>query len=316
MASTTLNNEKLADQDANVRSEKVNTVEQEIPTTGNNTISTIVPEENKLGAKPKQVKALKIATKSKTKRNPLRTVRKRKDFHCGKCDERDTSRMVLCDQCEVWYHYSCVEVTPSVADQTNWKCPLCETITSKSKPANKEKTIVVQNPETKPDDHDEVKSIRSSIISSSSTRRIAELRLKKLKALTELKQHYVEQKFLILEEAALEEGTVDDRSEIDKLSAIESWIDKTNLGRSESVLIAGSDPIEEINLPKINQLQINPAPSRNKNAYVPHEFNPEKRSTPLAEVARNRDRDIHSVGTISISKQSKDEVPTNLQHSL
>lgn len=46
------------------------------------------------------------------------------DHNCKKCLEIDTDDMVQCDICDRWYHFGCVGVTESVADES-WVCEGC-----------------------------------------------------------------------------------------------------------------------------------------------------------------------------------------------
>ncbi|XP_058839467.1 uncharacterized protein LOC131694941 [Topomyia yanbarensis] len=43
---------------------------------------------------------------------------------CGTCRRLDYSRMVQCDDCDVWFHYECVNVEDSIRDR-DWSCNGC-----------------------------------------------------------------------------------------------------------------------------------------------------------------------------------------------
>ncbi|XP_058443868.1 uncharacterized protein LOC131425755 [Malaya genurostris] len=43
---------------------------------------------------------------------------------CGACRRVDTSRMVQCDECDVWFHYDCVDVDDHIGDR-DWSCNRC-----------------------------------------------------------------------------------------------------------------------------------------------------------------------------------------------
>lgn len=43
---------------------------------------------------------------------------------CGTCRMVDTSQMVQCDECDMWHHYSCVNVDDSIRDR-DWSCNRC-----------------------------------------------------------------------------------------------------------------------------------------------------------------------------------------------
>ncbi|XP_075158026.1 uncharacterized protein LOC142231296 [Haematobia irritans] len=44
---------------------------------------------------------------------------------CGKCTNADDDRMVMCDHCDIWYHFECVGVDSGVADR-EWNCEKCD----------------------------------------------------------------------------------------------------------------------------------------------------------------------------------------------
>ncbi|XP_053691312.1 uncharacterized protein LOC128739837 [Sabethes cyaneus] len=47
-------------------------------------------------------------------------------YNCVLCDNSDEhDDMVACDSCQMWHHYSCVNVSASVRDR-EWYCPTCE----------------------------------------------------------------------------------------------------------------------------------------------------------------------------------------------
>ncbi|XP_055543205.1 uncharacterized protein LOC129728774 [Wyeomyia smithii] len=73
-------------------------------------------------------KAKPIASGVENRRNPIREVRKKREFHCQMCSKRDSDQMVQCDGdgCKQWFHYECVDVTDDVAI-VSWICPICTT---------------------------------------------------------------------------------------------------------------------------------------------------------------------------------------------
>lgn len=44
--------------------------------------------------------------------------------NCGMCDEAKIDKMVLCDTCEKWFHFSCVNLT-RITKSESWNCPKC-----------------------------------------------------------------------------------------------------------------------------------------------------------------------------------------------
>lgn len=43
---------------------------------------------------------------------------------CGECGESEYTRMVQCDECDVWYHFECVNVTDGI-EHLDWNCKNC-----------------------------------------------------------------------------------------------------------------------------------------------------------------------------------------------
>ncbi|XP_065088896.1 uncharacterized protein LOC135710301, partial [Ochlerotatus camptorhynchus] len=46
------------------------------------------------------------------------------DTGCGECHKLEYTRMVQCDECDVWYHYECVNVTDGI-EHVDWSCKNC-----------------------------------------------------------------------------------------------------------------------------------------------------------------------------------------------
>ncbi|XP_055645287.1 uncharacterized protein LOC129781732, partial [Toxorhynchites rutilus septentrionalis] len=44
--------------------------------------------------------------------------------NCGLCNKPDDERMVQCDDCDVWHHFSCVDVSQDIKDRS-WVCLKC-----------------------------------------------------------------------------------------------------------------------------------------------------------------------------------------------
>ena len=40
----------------------------------------------------------------------------------------DKTGMVCCDNCEEWFHFHCVDVTPNQEFQKEWYCPNCSNV--------------------------------------------------------------------------------------------------------------------------------------------------------------------------------------------
>ncbi|XP_055614693.1 uncharacterized protein LOC129761014 [Uranotaenia lowii] len=339
MASVDSNGSDLTIMDSIQKAEENNIVEEKIisPTgsSGSKQQTGAVP-------KPKKVnKSVKILEKAvhKQKRNPVRRVRKRNDHHCKACDERDTSRMVMCDSCSAWYHFTCAEVSSNVADEPSWSCAAC---IAKKNPQNAErcdkgstaqqKTTAKEfgNASEKKEKPKSARSETSRGSGLSGSRRVTELRLQKLKEMTRLKEQYLEQKYAILEDLESEAASVAseiDTSEIDRESDIQKWLEKADLLGSNNAL---AEELVE-NMPhhheKLSQpfrhLRSNVAPKgkameqglvlpnqlrRERREVLPRpkEFAPGQRSTPLAGASRsNHQQTENEVEDICILNRSQ-----------
>lgn len=67
-----------------------------------------------------------FATSSKVTRSPKSTRSSRKPVKssCQLCTAADNENMVMCDDCDKWFHFSCVGVTDDVAVR-DWSCANC-----------------------------------------------------------------------------------------------------------------------------------------------------------------------------------------------
>ena len=132
---------------------------------------------------------------------------------CRKCSSPDNEQMVQCDDCDLWYHFVCVNVTQDVENHP-WSCPTC---LQKQETANgaQNQSDAHQKDDKKRDEvseklsqiGDPSKTIRSS---TSSHRQLLNLQLQKLNEEQEArrKQLVIEQearrKQLALEQEILE----------------------------------------------------------------------------------------------------------------
>nr|XP_029734513.1 uncharacterized protein LOC115269865 [Aedes albopictus] len=190
---------------------------------------------------------------------PLR--RSKRYYHCSLCDERDNSRMVQCDSCDNWYHFTCAKVTEAVAE-VDWNCPSCgvsnrtntlhpgdirslEQASDILHPSIQQHEVEQRNQAQhgRPDDLMSVRSVRSVGTSSkassnrSRARRAMELQLLKLEEDRALQQQYLDLKFAILQAYDSDDEEDDVGSIIDKVSKVEQWIQRTdNLGNKKSGL--------------------------------------------------------------------------------
>nr|XP_029710295.1 caldesmon-like [Aedes albopictus] len=118
---------------------------------------------------------------------------------CGLCSDPENDQMVACDLCDKWYHYKCVHVGDSIADQS-WSCPGC-----------RNELLAASTPVGQP-----AKSIgsRRSGISSSSSIRAARAALE-LQQLEERKQ--LEMKRVVEEEERRKQEAELEKSRIEQL---------------------------------------------------------------------------------------------------
>ncbi|XP_021695261.1 uncharacterized protein LOC110675177 [Aedes aegypti] len=180
--------------------------------------------------------------------------RSKRHYHCSLCDERDNSRMVQCDSCDSWYHFTCAKVTETVAE-VDWSCPFCGVsnrtntlhlgVVPSSNQGNDNRHPMVQQQQqdskgqAQPGPVDDIASVRSVSTRSkassnrSRTRRAMELQLLKLEEDRALQQRYLDRKFAILQ-AYDSDGEEDEvGSIVDKVSQVEDWIQRTdNIGKT------------------------------------------------------------------------------------
>ncbi|XP_058811014.1 uncharacterized protein LOC131675898 [Topomyia yanbarensis] len=167
--------------------------------------------------------------------NKVSARRSKRNRHCLLCNEPDNSRMVQCDSCDSWYHFTCANVTEAVAE-TEWSCPSCGTNNSTNPPHADN----VRSPEHQSIQHHEQSEDIISVLSnntktSSSTstrisrsRRAMKLQLRKLAETKALEQRFLEMKFDILNEYRSESEEDDVGLIVDKVSQVEEWIKDTD----------------------------------------------------------------------------------------
>ncbi|XP_058827758.1 uncharacterized protein LOC131687679 [Topomyia yanbarensis] len=191
----------------------------------------VTNESNRPGVNPKEKDT---ADKNKTnvvKRNPFLRIRKNRVGHCQVCDERDNSRMVQCDGCNEWYHFSCVEVSEGIAD-VSWICMNCEHAKDLT-PSPLHTTNVSSTTST-------VRSkSKASSIGSQAKRRQA-LELQWLEEEKELERRYLELKYKILLEGGSDCSSIVSEPQSVSISKVKKWIDDMD-GYGEKV-DCGSEP--------------------------------------------------------------------------
>ncbi|XP_065093953.1 uncharacterized protein LOC135714509 [Ochlerotatus camptorhynchus] len=155
------------------------------------------------------------------RRNPIRNVRRNRDYQCQLCEERDDNQMVQCDGCDRWFNFVCVEVSEDIAN-VSWVCPECKDVliplTSTSTTTTGQQQ---QNPPLKKTNTVRTKSKASS--SRSEARRLKELELKKLEEEFEMEKRFLERRYNVLKEYSSETSTEVDDVE-DHASRIAEWL--------------------------------------------------------------------------------------------
>ncbi|XP_062715999.1 uncharacterized protein LOC134291796 [Aedes albopictus] len=202
--------------------------------------------------------------------------------HCEMCNERDTSSMVQCDGCDLWYHFSCVEVTSGIADRS-WVCPARDK--PDVDPRNINETPLHEPPKTAPVDPPVLpvntrKSTGKASSNRSNQRKVA-LRLQMLEEQKQLEQKFLEEKYRILDEECVDDETVvseDDVRSMD-MSKVQGWLDDTSkCGEEDSGLV------EEDGAPEVQALRQSTYAEFNGPRPTLQGFNPHQRSTPRQPV--------------------------------
>lgn len=159
-----------------------------------------------------------------SKRNQPPNVRLNPGSNCVLCDTPDTSRMVQCDHCDGWYHFSCVDVTSEIAN-LSWMCANCDLTTKKK--TSKQRASIVSKSDNNPILIESISGKSSGRISNQSdARRRIELKLRKLEEEKQLEQRYLNEKYNLLQELASETSSIvsDIESAYNNTSKIQSWI--------------------------------------------------------------------------------------------
>lgn len=159
------------------------------------------------------------------RRNPIRSVRRNRDYSCQLCDARNNNEMVQCDGCDRWFHFVCVEVSEDIAN-VSWVCLDCKDVPLPPTSTSTPKTAQQLNPSPKKTNSVRTKSKASS--SRSETRRLKELELKKLQEEFEMEKRFLERKYKVLEEYNSETSTEADDAE-DNVTRIAEWLADTKL---------------------------------------------------------------------------------------
>ncbi|XP_062550855.1 uncharacterized protein LOC134215740 [Armigeres subalbatus] len=230
---------------------------------------------------------------------PIR-VRVTRFSHCELCNERDTSRMVQCDGCDLWYHFSCVEVSSGIAN-CSWSCPSCGPCiipdVIDEEPPNPTGNFPVDPP---PHRASSLKSMGKADSNRSNQRKLSR-RLQMLEEQKRLEQKYLEEKYRILDEEDGDEETIEDELGSMEMSKVREWLQNTNqCGDYDSGLVEeeGNEPVQ----PKNYEAMYSRLAGRRSTL---HDFNPHQRSTP-----RERFSEINQVRTSGLQRTSMSAAAT------
>ncbi|XP_053686496.1 uncharacterized protein LOC128736038 [Sabethes cyaneus] len=158
------------------------------------------------------------------RRNPLREVRRVRDFQCQLCEERDNDEMVQCDSCDRWFHFVCVQVTEAVAN-VSWVCPNCANV-ERGQNSDHNQTGFRQRQNPPPNRPPSVQSKGKASSARSEARRLKELELNRLKEEFEMAKRFLDRKYEVLRRCGSEVSSVADVIE-DNQSKVAEWLAET-----------------------------------------------------------------------------------------
>ncbi|XP_062700012.1 uncharacterized protein LOC115258713 [Aedes albopictus] len=228
--------------------------------------------------------------------NPNVRVRVTRFSHCELCNERDTSSMVQCDGCDLWYHFSCVEVTSGIANRS-WVCPACSV--PDTRPAIEEQQLIpsataIHPVDPPPRPESSRRSIGTTNSNRSNQRRITR-RLQMLEEQKRLEQKYLEEKYRILDEEDGDDDTVVSDNEVGsmEMSKVRGWLIDTGRCGDDG----DSGLVEEVNEHEENPIDQQAAYMERTGTRLTHEFYPHQRSTPR-EVGKTRNNPLQKPSSL------------------
>ncbi|XP_065094204.1 uncharacterized protein LOC135714762 [Ochlerotatus camptorhynchus] len=172
-----------------------------------------------------------VYAKPNARYDPNLNVRVTRFSHCELCNERDNSRMVQCDGCDTWYHFSCVEVSRDIANYS-WMCPQCHPHMYFDASSLVQQRPILQQihpVDPPPNVMRSTKSIGKASSNRSKQRKVDRL-LQKLEEQKQLEQRFLDEKYRIIdEEDDDDDGTVvsDDDVGSEEISKVRGWLRDT-----------------------------------------------------------------------------------------
>nr|XP_029719410.1 uncharacterized protein LOC115261649 [Aedes albopictus] len=243
-----------------------------------NAVSSINPVRI-TGTKPKQAPSgVKLASVR---------VRITRFSHCEMCNDRDNSRMVQCDNCNLWFHFSCVDVTGGIANYS-WACPACADVRGPLYETSMPPVMAAEDPPAH-----QLSSKRSTGKTSSkrSEQRRIDRRLQKLEELKQLEKRFLEEKYRILDEEDDDVQTIasEDSMGSNEIVKVRGWLRETEQCSEDD-----SGLVEE-------DTRLDPYAGR-KGQETLHGFAPNQRSTPRSQL----NHEAPSVNSTAARVQNQD----------
>ncbi|XP_062713921.1 uncharacterized protein LOC134290744 [Aedes albopictus] len=226
-------------------------------------------------------------------------VRVTRFSHCELCNGRDTSSMVQCDGCDLWYHFSCVEVTSGIANRS-WICPACSVPDTRPDIEEQQHFPSATHPVDPPPPLEGSRRFIGTTNSNRSNQRRITRRLQMLEEQKQLEQKYLEEKYRILDEEDGDNDTVVSDNEVGsmEMSKVRGWlIDTGRCGED-----GDSGLVEEVNEQEYNPIDQRAAyMERTGPRLTPrltHEFYPHQRSTPR-ELGKTRNDPLQKPSSLA-----------------
>lgn len=174
-------------------------------------------------------------------------------FNCKSCDKIDNSYMVMCDKCDDWHHFTCVNVTSSISSK-DWLCPKCsknvgnpseqernrhppDNPTLSKMHSNDNKQLSSTQVTVKKLAHKDTKSVSSSSSLKLKLKRLEEERLLKQKR----DQEYLDAKYALLEQTLSEDESAQEHDEGEQDSChdnerLENWVGEQQANLTEEFM--------------------------------------------------------------------------------
>ncbi|XP_055527107.1 uncharacterized protein LOC129719736 [Wyeomyia smithii] len=137
------------------------------------------------------------------RRNPPRNGRANRVSNCQLCAELDNENMVQCDNCDLWYHFTCVNVTDEIQN-ADWSCSKCVTAKEKQRTTPAAGCGDLQPSRSAPSQ----RTGSSGRTGQSEARRRLKLQLMMIEEQKKLEQKFLERKFKALLEYENDTSTV------------------------------------------------------------------------------------------------------------